>query len=246
MLRMLAVASVEPQRPRSGVSMPMKRMCSPVSMTIVSPSSTSVTIDVAAGASGALGAAVVAGGSVLGGGGGTVVGGSVGATVVGGAAVVGASGAGAVEVVGAAGGGSWVVAGASTVWTELEPPLGATRPTTTRAVTAPTLMRTQRRRHHGPLGFGAAGADVGGAQLLPSTASFPQNVPNDYKTDGPLRGDAPAVVSSVTHSAAAFAPTSMGRSARRLRARRAAAARPWCGGSVVVRHERRRASDLGV
>src|SRR5690242_10601202 len=96
MFRMLAVASVEPQCPRSGVSMPMKRMCSPVSMTIVSPSSTWVTIDVAAAASDGAGAAVVAGGSVLEGGGGTVGAPVVGGAVMGGA-VVGASVAGAVE-----------------------------------------------------------------------------------------------------------------------------------------------------
>src|SRR3954451_19241005 len=68
--RMFVVASASPQCALSGVSMPMKRMCSPLSITTVSPSITCVTTTVGAalavvglvagGVSGAAGASVTA------------------------------------------------------------------------------------------------------------------------------------------------------------------------------------------
>src|SRR4051812_36363055 len=80
--------------------MPMNRTCSPVSMTMGSPSMTWVTTDVAAGGTGA----TVVAGARVGGGGDGVVGGGVGRTVcatVVATAVVGPSVVGVVEVAGA-------------------------------------------------------------------------------------------------------------------------------------------------
>src|SRR5215211_1052469 len=129
MVRMFAVASSYPQWPRSGASMPMKRMCSPLSRTIVSPSITWVTTAMGTGATEA---AVLAGGSVFGGDGGAVGGrvrATVGAATVVAGVVVGACVDGVTEVAGAAlvAGSSVAVAAADVpaAWTAVEPSFGA-------------------------------------------------------------------------------------------------------------------------